>query len=181
MESVKPGTVLVSSPNMLDFFFNNSVILILRHDENGTIGINIAGSPVNDELSCGGPVEGLAFLLHKLDEGDHETSDPLADTGYAIAPLGQDASGQLQPQSLINLSSSICLIGYVGWSPGQLADEAKLMGSWEISSRPLADLMDLSVEERWAQAADGIEFKNLFDLDGENGLGDIPDLGDPFQ
>ena len=181
MESVKPGTVLVSNPNMLDMFFNNSVILILRHDENGTIGINIAGSPVNDEICCGGPIEGFGFVLHKLDEGNHETSDPLPGTEYGIAPLGQDASNQLQPQSLINLPGSTCLYGYAGWSPGQLADEARMMGSWEVSPKSLSQLISLPVEGRWELAAEGIEFKNLFDFVGENGLGEIPDLGDPFE
>ncbi|MEI7766322.1 MAG: YqgE/AlgH family protein [Phycisphaerae bacterium] len=134
------GFVLLAAPELEDANFRHALILILRHDEQGALGIilnrpmettveviwNFLGGagpcPSSAPLYQGGPCESTALALH-----DH------ADMGDQVCPgiyFTGDATwhGQLLEQSPLTR----IFIGYAGWGPGQLESELAI-GSWYVA------------------------------------------------
>jgi putative transcriptional regulator len=129
-------------PQLGDPNFSKSVVLMLEHSENGSMGvvINKAG-PINlgelgktqgieinpmrasEPIYIGGPVESeRGFVLHDREdiEEKHELLKGLylSLTMQSLEPLLRDPNGHLR----------FCL-GYAGWGPKQLEHEMS-EGSW---------------------------------------------------
>jgi putative transcriptional regulator len=136
------GQFLVASPSMSDPRFAHTVILMVRHDANGALGIVInrplRERPVGDLLEAlgeprgeakgtvriffGGPVQvELGFVIHTADYRRPETfaiGSRLAMTGSKEV-IRDVLQGRGPKRSLI-------AFGYAGWAPGQLENEMKL-------------------------------------------------------
>ena len=142
------GLLLVAAPT-LDEPFAHAVILLLEHDESGTLGVvlnnptsldvgtvlpgwrdHLTGSP---HLFEGGPVAldsalGLA-ALDPAHQGPHEPEGfrrVVGDLGIIDLDTPVDT---LVP----HLQALRIYAGYAGWSPGQLDDELD-RGSWAVVS-----------------------------------------------
>jgi putative transcriptional regulator len=133
------GQLLIAAPDMADPRFVQAVILIVRHDASGALGIMInrpaEQTPIADLLQAigetdtaidgsipvcsGGPVEPqVGFVVHSAD--------------YHL-PGSIDIDGHVamtsDPQILRDIGhshgpkSSFFAFGYTGWGPGQLEDE----------------------------------------------------------
>ena len=138
------GQCLVAMPGMGDQRFARSVILICSHNDEGSMGF-ILNQPVLsptfpeilDELKLapekdfciandievdiyrGGPVEkGRGFVLHTLDYSTQQTAriDDLAGLTATLDALRHISSPEPPRQYLM-------LLGYSGWSAGQLEQE----------------------------------------------------------
>jgi len=135
------GHLLIAMPGMEDARFARTVILICSHSEDGSMGF-ILNQPVTsptfseilDELGLekstrignpdvpifkGGPVEqGRGFVIHSLDYSSTTSArvDDLAAVTATLDILRKLASEE-PPQD------SIMLLGYAGWSEGQLEEE----------------------------------------------------------
>jgi putative transcriptional regulator len=140
------GLLLVAAPS-LDDPFERAVILLLEHDESGTLGIvlnqpttldvgtvlptwrdHLTGTP---HLFQGGPVAldsalGLAAL-------DSPLRDPEEPTGFrrVAGPLGIIDLDTPVDALTPHLQALRIYAGYAGWSPGQLEDELD-RGSWAV-------------------------------------------------
>lgn len=146
------GLLLVAAPG-LDEPFHHAVILLLEHDESGTLGVvlnqpttldvgsvlpvwrdHLTGTPY---LFQGGPVAldsalGLAALDSALlqQEEVREADEP---EGFRriVGSLGiidlDTPAGELVP----HLRALRIYAGYAGWAPGQLEDELD-RGSWAV-------------------------------------------------
>jgi len=135
---VAAGELLVASPGMHDSTFDRTVILLLEHDESGSMGLvlnrpsdirvadalpNMASVAEPDVLFLGGPVEeGTALVLA-------EPADPAAPDmhymrdGVGLFDLGRS---ELAEAKLVRVR---VFSGYVGWGPRQLEGELRT-GSW---------------------------------------------------
>ena len=141
------GQLLVAMPGMLDPRFARSVIFICAHSDDGSMGFVLnqpVASPklseILDELEIdvddpeaadqimvfrGGPVEqGRGFVLHSQDYST-PASTRVDDLACVTATL--DALRRLASENPPH--RSIMLLGYAGWSAGQLAEEI-LQNGW---------------------------------------------------
>jgi putative transcriptional regulator len=133
------GQFLIATPSMRDPRFDHAVILMVRHDSDGALGIVInrplGEKPLTDLLAAfgnkdatasgnvrlflGGPVQPqVSFVIHGADYRRPETLD--IDAHLAATP-----AGEILPDIARNAgpAKSLIAFGYAGWGPGQLDDE----------------------------------------------------------
>lgn len=143
------GALLVATPQIDEPTFRRSVVLVLEHDEAGTLGVvlnDLSAVPV-DEV-----VPGWEAVLHPT----VALGGPVqADAGVAVARLRQGAidappegvrrlSGswavidlEREPASLAPaLADAQLFVGYAGWAAGQLDSELAQGSWWVIHSDP---------------------------------------------
>lgn len=135
------GQLLIAMPGMQDPRFERTVILICSHSNQGSMGF-ILNQPVEspkfdeilDELKVvdrqldrsqkvpvfrGGPVEqGRGFVLHSM---DYNTSASTRIDDIACVTATVDALKQLVGNK--PPENSIMLLGYAGWTAGQVEEE----------------------------------------------------------
>jgi putative transcriptional regulator len=139
------GKLLISMPGMTDTTFNESVVFLCAHSEEGAMGI-IINKPMpglnfmeladrldfsmtspdvmrhleETSILMGGPVEQhRGFVLHSAEYGQSEGSLEVS-TDFkltATVDILQDMARAMGPMR------SVMALGYAGWSPGQLEDE----------------------------------------------------------
>ncbi len=125
------GRILISVPYHNDLFFNRSVVLLTDYEGDHVAGLIlnrrlpytvrdlVDGLPMEAPMFLGGPVLPTAlFLLHSSDScKDAARIAPGIYVGYdqaLLARIGRHAMPSL---------SYRFLMGYAGWSPGQLEEE----------------------------------------------------------
>jgi putative transcriptional regulator len=163
------GQLLVATEDMRDPRFAESVIYMIKHDEDGAMGLvinkPIANALIDDLLESsgrqatgskrdivvhyGGPVgPRQGFLLHS-DEHSLEGTTKIAD-GIAMTTdsrmLEAIASGKGPRQMLFAL-------GYAGWAPGQLEMELKTQ-SWVTVPGDKGLIFGADAAKKWRQAID---------------------------
>lgn len=151
MTQLKPGAIIVAHPDLPDELFARSVIVLLVHSEQGTVGVNIAEAPLKDRIHMGGPLQAPPLCLHPVQEPAGR-SRPVGDTGYAFVGVSVVDSA-FKPAELVALPTAVVLIGYSGWGAGQLAMEIE-MGAWTPTTLSLETLLKAPAEERWQLAWD---------------------------
>ncbi len=152
------GRLLVSTPYFNDPFFNHSVVLLTDYEAEHTAGL-IINRPlphtvhevvndikVDDSIFFGGPVLTEAvFLLHSFDSCPEATRLlPGVYVGYnqvLIALIEQNAIPNLKHRFLL---------GYAGWSPGQLEDELE-RNMWVVAPASHALVFDTPAEDIWTR------------------------------
>jgi putative transcriptional regulator len=158
------GQLLVASPSIGDPRFHHSVILMVRHDQDGAFGI-IINRPIGEEplvrllerfgekettatgempIFFGGPVQReLGFVLHSSDYRRGETIDidarvAMTSTREILRDIG---SSQGPKQVLI-------AFGYAGWGPGQLEGELQRR-SWSVAPADAKLIFDVERDKVW--------------------------------
>lgn len=136
MQSLR-GQFLLASPSLRDPNFMRSVILIIRHDDEGAVGVIINSlldatvaevlgddveSVVDEPLRRGGPCEGPMMVLHDLAELD--ASDEVT-TGIYYTHARADIERVMSETD----TQAVYVIGYAGWQADQLEREMS-EGSW---------------------------------------------------
>jgi len=156
------GKLLLAAPVMEDPNFSRSVVLVIKHDDEGAMGLVLnrpTGATVREAIdedagvACqtdaglfrGGPCEGPLMVLHSEAELAQETvipgtpgeSDESEELGVYLtvdSDLVRDLLGN--PDTIARYFH-----GYAGWSPGQLDAEMDA-GGWltiEASSQSVFD------------------------------------------
>ncbi len=133
------GQLLIATPGMRDPRFDRAVILMVRHDEDGALGIVInrplGEKPLADLLAAfgdkditasgnvrvflGGPVQlEIGHVIHSTDYHRPETLE-------VDARLAATSSRQVlrDMASKVGPMKSLVAFGYAGWAPGQLESE----------------------------------------------------------
>ncbi|MEV0696423.1 YqgE/AlgH family protein [Saccharopolyspora sp. NPDC050389] len=143
---VEPGTLLVAAPQLLDRNFRRTVVYVIHHRAEGTLGV-VLNRPsevaVHDvlpkwgehasepqSLFVGGPVEQrTAICLATLRAG--QDVGAIAGMVGVRGPVGLvDLDGD--PAELVPRARGLRFFaGYAGWEPGQLAGEIE-RGDWIV-------------------------------------------------
>ena len=143
--TLAPG-FLIAMPQLLDPNFYRTVVLLLEHNEHGSLGlvINQASGLTMAEFATaqeipykgdaekpvyvGGPVEQeMGWILHPTGvhyEDTHEVQQGVS-VSRSVTAL-KDVCGKGEPTFRL-------LMGYAGWGPGQLESELT-QGAWVTSN-----------------------------------------------
>lgn len=165
------GRLLMAMPGMGDPRFYRAVIFMCAHDKNGAMGLIVnhvlpgidlshllgqlnitldaqaAGSVGKLPVMSGGPVEAArGFILHS---GDFIQNDTVAIDGRfgvtgTIDALKAVATGQGPEKMLF-------ILGYAGWSPGQLDREIQ-DNAWLVADADPELIFSEDPERKWDRA-----------------------------
>ena len=160
-----PGVFLVAKPSIDGGPFWHSVVLLLAHDEQGTLGVivnratEIPLSKVLSELDAdetgdpalnfGGPValDGLVFVF-KSDDPPEDVRSVMGDVYYSgDRKLLETLLKKKEGRDRLKL-----YLGHSGWSPGQLQGEI-LRGSWILVPADAFTVFQKSPEAIWPELA----------------------------
>lgn len=162
------GRLLVATPALADPNFDRAVVLLLDHDEEGTLGVvlnrptpvgvgdvleswaTLAGAP--PVVFQGGPVSldsalALAVVPGEARSRDRDAGDPLGwrRVHGAIGLVDLEAPPELLASELGSLR---IFAGYAGWGPGQLEDEL-VEGAWYVVESEPGDVSAPDPEQLW--------------------------------
>ncbi len=156
------GLLLVASPKMPDSRFARTVILIVRHDNDGAMGFVVnrpigagpaaklsRGSEGDGQIRIhyGGPVEpGKGFVIHSSDYGGGDTvavTDAVSMT--ANEEILRDIADGKGPRL------GFMAMGYAGWSPGQLENEIRRK-DWVTVTADEKLILDMDFKSKWRRA-----------------------------
>jgi len=173
------GQFLIASRLLMkDPRFQQSVILLIHHDENGTIGL-ILNHPAKitvhqllpdltgpqqlaDTVFIGGPVTPRQlFLLVKTKreiKGFEQIVDNVSFSADAdaiknlLVPKGQDETQESQPPATGDQMRERYRMyaGYSGWAPGQL-DAEITTGGWNVLPADDKSVFDLAPADLWEE------------------------------
>ncbi len=155
------GTFLVASPRMSDPRFSYSVILLLEHGEDGTLGLIInkdteiplsrvlpdldVGGSDDHKLYLGGPVgRDLLIYLARSEEPPERSSHLMGDVyfGGDKVVLEQLLKEKKDDKELRLFS------GHSGWAPGQLASELARK-DWKVLPADAYTVFDRDLDHLW--------------------------------
>ena len=143
MSDLKAGLFIKSNADLNGSFFEHTTILIVEHDEAGSVGF-VTNKPFGKSLHeliefnhskpfplmDGGPVDrDHLFVLHKrpdLIDGGEQIPNGLYLGGNMEQVIQAINTGNANPQEIQ------LFIGYCGWDEGELETELE-EGSWIIS------------------------------------------------
>jgi putative transcriptional regulator len=161
------GQLLVAAAEMGDPRFVQTVILMVRHDASGGMGL-VVNRPVGEvsiakllegvgldgtgvrgdiRLHYGGPVEPRQVLtIHTAD---------FAIEGTLRVPGGTAVTGNPEILRAIGRGTGpkrfVTVLGYAGWAPGQLEGEMKAGGWFTVPADP-AIVFDDKYDTKWKRA-----------------------------
>lgn len=155
------GRALVASPYLTDPNFIRSVVYILRHDEEGSIGL-ILNRPMRTTVGellgqlteqavvngqpvyCGGPVDGPLMMLQAChrDQSDSQIVYVASDQERITSVCAEHDPASMNGYRVFD--------GYAGWGAGQLENELQ-QGGWLVwDIQPTQIFAD--AEELWQTA-----------------------------
>lgn len=158
--NVAIGDVLLSEPFMNDFYFRRSVILIIDHNAEGSLGVVINKRltiPFNEivqdfpkftaDVYLGGPVEtDRIFFIHTVGEmipDSHKIRDGLYWSGNVKALKSLIKLDLIKPHEIR------FYVGYAGWDGGQLRTELKA-NTWLVGKFSAKEILHTIPGKMWS-------------------------------
>jgi putative transcriptional regulator len=161
------GQLLVASRRIGDPRFQRAVLLVVRHDQNGALGITINRplgvrslatvleglgdvSPPGSRtvrIFAGGPVQPeVGFVVHSADYDRQETLRVNSDVAVtASLDVLRDMARDKGPRK------ALVALGYAGWASGQL-DAELARGDWLVVPAETGLIFDTPRERVWDEA-----------------------------
>ncbi len=164
------GKLLVAESSMPDPRFAESVIYLVRHDEDGAFGLIInkpmvrlpladmlrqldlegAETEAKLDLYFGGPVQGeLGFVLHSPDFSAADDTMAVED-GFSVTGVRQVLRAISEHKGP---AKALFAVGYSGWAANQL-DAELARGDWAIVDADEKIIFDTPVSDKWPAALD---------------------------
>jgi putative transcriptional regulator len=161
------GQILIASPGLRDPRFDHTVVLMVRHNAGGALGI-VLNHPLGERplaslldaigekdttaagslrIFSGGPVQPeVGFVIHSTDYHRPET----VDIGGRVAMTSsremlRDIASQHGPEKML------VAFGYAGWAPGQLEGELA-QRAWFTSAADSKLIFDQDRDKVWDDA-----------------------------
>jgi putative transcriptional regulator len=163
------GHLLAASRELRDPNFFRTVILLIRHNDEGALGLvlnrptnttlrevwsQVDDSPCQHEgvLHMGGPVQGPLMALHTEEFMLEEEVLPGLYFSASTDNLQRLVSGEHQPVAFF--------VGYAGWGAGQLENELK-EGSWLVAPASPGEVFDQD-DRSWDRLVRRVVGQQLF-------------------
>lgn len=160
----RQGSLLVSAPFLKDYHFARSVVLVVEHNDEGSMGIVINKNFSNlmtlnelvPELASippiplykGGPVgRDTLFYLHTFSY--LKDALPLGNGLYVNGDFEQMKRYILaggETQGMVRF-----FMGYAGWQRGQLTQEIEA-NTWMVSNDSQVDLLNMYLRDLWKES-----------------------------
>jgi putative transcriptional regulator len=160
--TLKAGSLLLASANLLESNFKRSVLIMCEHNDNGSLGF-ILNRPmefkvceaitgfdeIDEPLHMGGPVQvDTVHFLH--------TRGDVIDGSLEILPGvfwggDKDQLSYLINTGVIRPSDVRFFLGYSGWGSGQLEEEFE-EGSWYIAEATTDVIFSDEYERMWSRS-----------------------------
>lgn len=155
----EPGRLLISEPFLYDSFFKRTVVLLVEHNEEGSVGF-ILNKPIDIKLNdlvepfpdfnatvhFGGPVmEDNLFFIHTVGE-ELENSKEVMDGLWWGGSF--DQLRFMVENNLVLPNQIRFFVGYSGWGEHQLQDELKQL-SWIVADTHTKQVMSGNSEDFW--------------------------------
>ncbi|HEX8750940.1 MAG TPA: YqgE/AlgH family protein [Nitrospira sp.] len=162
--SVGKGVLLVASPSLVDPNFRETVVLIVEHNPQGTLGLVLNRSTnvllsealpgvsalkgTKHRLFAGGPVQPtIVLLLSKLKEPQPDMRSVFDGVYIGGNPEALERIiTQAKPTDRFR-----AFAGYAGWAPGQLGFEM-LQGSWAVLPPETFNIFDKDPATLWSDS-----------------------------
>ncbi len=166
---IRPGVLLISPPLNNDLYFNKSVVLIVEHNDHGSVGFVLnrqtefmAGETIahignfDSKLHFGGPVQvNTLHFIHNLGEKIPNTEKVTKDIywgGDFDTVYKMINEGKIKPENIK------FFLGYSGWAPGQLETELK-NNYWYMTKINKYDIWK-DTSNLWYQTLSDLGFNN---------------------
>lgn len=163
-ETPRQGSLLVSAPFLKDYHFARSVVLVVEHNDEGSMGIvmnkNFSNLMTLNELVPelasippiplykGGPVgRDTLFYLHTFSY--LKDALPLGNGLYVNGDFEQMKRYILaggETQGMVRF-----FMGYAGWQRGQLTQEIEA-NTWMVSNDSQVDLLNMYLRDLWKES-----------------------------
>lgn len=160
--------LLIATPTMDDPYFSRTVTYICEHNEQGAMGL-VINQPIgmtlkqvieqadenaividekaNGIVLAGGPVnQDRGFILHTTQGG---WSSSLVLSSEIMVTTSKDILSSLGNET--GPEKSLVVLGYAGWSAGQLEEELQT-NSWLTIEADAAFLFDVPIHKKWESA-----------------------------
>lgn len=155
------GQFLIASPHLADPNFYKGVVLMIKHDEEGAMGLILNRPTENtvgqlwkmvgeEDVKCrhpiflGGPVNGPLLALHKLKPAAEAEVLPGIYFAATKSKLEQLVRQKTKPAKPFRF-----FMGYAGWAGGQLEDELEA-GGW-LTAKASKSLIFRNAGDLWEQ------------------------------
>jgi putative transcriptional regulator len=145
------GSFLIARPVLKDPNFNETVILVLNHDQDGALGLVVNRLVEAKELPFpvfrGGPCPAPGFfMLHG--HAEWAPSEESKEVAPGIFVGDETCAERAKEESLAEGLRLRIFRGYAGWGPGQLENELG-SGAWGVVPASGDVLFETPVEELW--------------------------------
>jgi putative transcriptional regulator len=179
-EGLSKGKFLVADRSLAGSNFGESVVLLIRYDESGAMGLVVNRmTPVRadkllpdvsglaergDRVYVGGPVETYKiFLLVRSATAPADTT-AVIDEVYFGNSLDLIAEQAAEGDAVFRV-----IAGYAGWGPGQL-DAELAEGAWHVLAADSAAVFDENPEGLWERLVARTEVRVAGGLEGGIGF-----------
>lgn len=162
------GNILISEPFLNDMYFQRSVILLIEHSPNGSMGFVLNKKtdfivnsffPELDQypelpIYLGGPVSpNRLFFIHSL--GEHIIPDTIRITDNLFFDGDFDALKRYMLNGHSIDGKVKFILGYSGWSEGQLGQEIDC-DSWLVGKANHESVLKANGEKYWKNAMESL-------------------------
>jgi putative transcriptional regulator len=180
MRALAPG-FLIAVPSLEEENFRQAVVLLLREDEDGAMGVVInRESPLllrelcsdhdipyageeEKRVRAGGPVQPEQGLVLYGPEHDDPEGQAVLDALHVSA-----SRGTLARLCKLKRGRFQCFSGYAGWGPGQLERELT-QGVWLVAEADPIIVLETQPEEVWLRTLRGMGIDPAALVPGEPG------------
>ena len=163
-EFPRQGSLLIAAPFLRDYQFSRTVILMVEHNEEGSMGI-ILNKNFSNLMTLNEVVPELASLppipLYKGGPVGRDTLFYLHTLSYLkdALPLGNGLylNGDFNQMQQYILSGAPTqgvarfFMGYAGWQKGQLKQEM-MQNTWIVNNESQVDLLNMYLRDLWQEA-----------------------------
>jgi putative transcriptional regulator len=190
-DDLETPTLLLAMPQVQDPFFERSVVLLMSHGEQGSLGVVInrpAGLTVHDilddlEIRWSGPPESTAFiggpvmpevgtLLYAFSEGDNCPPEGILSGAPVMPGLSMTQNlGDLEQLAAEPPRKLRFVLGHAGWGAGQLLTEV-LRNDWLAVPVDLDLIFHPKPETVWEAGlrSVGLDPRSLASVSASSGL-----------
>lgn len=160
----KQGSLLISAPFLRDYHFTRSVVLMVDHNEEGSMGI-VVNKNFNNLMTLNELIPSLAMLppipLYKGGPVSRETLFYLHTLSFlkGAFPMGNGLylNGDFDAMQKYILDGGPTqgvvrfFCGYAGWQRGQLQEEIE-SNTWLVNKHHKVDLLNMYLRDLWQEA-----------------------------